>query len=44
MDRMLIVVGTRRRQGHFGLQLGRVTHALLLHVAQGAVAVVPRPG
>ncbi|MFF4113519.1 site-2 protease family protein [Streptomyces sp. NPDC001714] len=41
---VLAADGTRRRQGHFGLQLGRVTHALLLHVAQGAVAVVPRPG
>lgn len=39
----LIVVGARRRQGHFGLQLGRIAHTLLHH-AQCPVAVVPHPG
>ncbi|MGW1619263.1 universal stress protein [Streptomyces sp. NPDC002172] len=39
----LIVVGARRRQSHFGLQLGRVAHTLLHH-APCPVAVVPRPG
>lgn len=36
----LVIVGARRRQGHFGLQLGRVAHTLLHH-AQCPVAVVP---
>ncbi|MFJ8113348.1 universal stress protein [Streptomyces sp. NPDC096132] len=36
----LIVVGALRRHGHFGLQLGRVAHALLHHSAC-PVAVVP---
>jgi nucleotide-binding universal stress UspA family protein len=36
----LVVVGVRRRQGHFGLQLGRVAHALLHH-ADCPVAVIP---
>ncbi|MEV3860641.1 universal stress protein [Streptomyces sp. NPDC050095] len=36
----LLVVGARRRHGHFGLQLSRVSHALL-HQAQCPVAVVP---
>jgi nucleotide-binding universal stress UspA family protein len=36
----LLVVGARRRQGHFGLQLGRVAHAVLHHSAC-PVAVVP---
>ncbi|WP_225812216.1 universal stress protein [Streptomyces spinosus] len=38
----LLVVGARRRQGHFGLQLGRVTHGVL-HRAACPVAVVPEP-
>ncbi|MFH8773698.1 universal stress protein [Streptomyces sp. NPDC017958] len=38
----LIVVGAQRRHGHFGLQLGRVAHALLHHSAC-PVAVVPQP-
>ncbi|MGA5406490.1 universal stress protein [Streptomyces lavendulocolor] len=38
----LVVVGARRRHGHFGLQIGRVAHALLHH-AQCPVAVVPQP-
>ncbi|WEO93900.1 universal stress protein [Streptomyces sp. FXJ1.172] len=37
----LVIVGARRRAGHFGLQLGRVSHALLHH-AQCPVAVVPQ--
>lgn len=37
----LVIVGARRRTGHFGLQLGRVSHALLHH-AQCPVAVVPQ--
>ncbi|WP_055614262.1 universal stress protein [Streptomyces phaeochromogenes] len=40
-DAGLLVVGTRRRQGHFGLQLGRVAHAVLHHSAC-PVAVVPQ--
>ncbi|MFJ7904721.1 universal stress protein [Streptomyces sp. NPDC096198] len=38
----LIVVGARRRHGHFGLQLGRVGHTLLHH-SDCPVAVVPQP-
>lgn len=37
----LVIVGARRRSGHFGLQLGRVTHTLL-HRAACPVAVVPQ--
>jgi nucleotide-binding universal stress UspA family protein len=37
----LLVVGARRRQGHMGLQLGLVNHALLHH-APCPVAVVPQ--
>ncbi|MFJ8827725.1 universal stress protein [Streptomyces sp. NPDC102467] len=37
----LVVVGARRRHGHFGLQLGRVGH-VLLHHAQCPVAIVPQ--
>ncbi|MFE9442107.1 universal stress protein [Streptomyces sp. NPDC006602] len=36
----LLVVGARRREGHLGLQLGRVAHAALHHSAC-PVAVVP---
>ncbi|WP_086711096.1 universal stress protein [Streptomyces antimycoticus] len=36
----LLVVGARRRQGHFGMQLGLVNHAVLHH-AKCPVAVVP---
>ncbi|MGW2448428.1 universal stress protein [Streptomyces sp. NPDC001675] len=38
----LIVVGAVRRQGHLGLQLGRIAHTLLHH-ARCPVAVVPHP-
>jgi nucleotide-binding universal stress UspA family protein len=38
----LLVVGAQRRHGHFGLQLGRVTHGVLHHAAC-PVAVVPEP-
>ncbi|MGW2772062.1 universal stress protein [Streptomyces olivaceoviridis] len=40
-DADLLVVGARRREGHDGLQLGRVAHAVLLH-AVCPVAVVPQ--
>jgi nucleotide-binding universal stress UspA family protein len=36
----LLIIGAQRRHGHYGLQLGRVAHALLHH-AQCPVAVVP---
>ncbi|MGX4695298.1 universal stress protein [Streptomyces sp. JNUCC 63] len=36
----LVIVGARRRTGHFGFQLGCVSHALLHH-ARCPVAVVP---
>ncbi|MFF0792314.1 universal stress protein [Streptomyces spiralis] len=39
-DADLLVVGARRRTGHFGLQLGRVAHTVLHHSAC-PVAVVP---
>ncbi|MFJ9535900.1 universal stress protein [Streptomyces sp. NPDC101225] len=37
----LLVVGAKRREGRFGMQLGRVAHALLHHSAC-PVAVVPQ--
>ncbi|MFI2200472.1 universal stress protein [Streptomyces sp. NPDC020192] len=37
----LVIIGARRRTGHFGLQLGRVGHTLLHH-ARCPVAVVPQ--
>ncbi|MFF4137311.1 universal stress protein [Streptomyces mirabilis] len=37
----LLVVGARRRQGHLGLQLGLINHAVLHH-APCPVAVVPQ--
>ncbi len=39
-DADLLVVGARRRAGHFGLQLGRVVHTVLHH-SPCPVAVVP---
>ncbi len=39
-DADLLVVGARRRTGHFGLQLGRVAHTVLHH-SPCPVAVVP---
>ncbi|MFJ5969387.1 universal stress protein [Streptomyces sp. NPDC093060] len=39
-DAALLVVGARRRPGHFGPQLGRVAHGVLHHAAC-PVAVVP---
>ncbi|MFI0265773.1 universal stress protein, partial [Streptomyces luteogriseus] len=38
----LLVVGAKRREGRFGLQLGHVAHAALHHSAC-PVAVVPHP-
>ncbi|MFJ3306691.1 universal stress protein [Streptomyces sp. NPDC086549] len=38
----LVIVGARRRAGHFGLQLGRIGHTLLHH-AYCPVAIVPQP-
>lgn len=40
-DADLLVVGARRREGHYGLQLGRVAHGVLHH-AVCPVAVVPQ--
>jgi nucleotide-binding universal stress UspA family protein len=40
-DADLVVVGAQRRHGYFGLQLGRVNHALLHH-SHCPVAVVPQ--
>jgi nucleotide-binding universal stress UspA family protein len=37
----LVIVGARRRTGHFGLELGRVGHTLLHH-AHCPVAIVPQ--
>ncbi|CAM5575283.1 universal stress protein [Streptomyces aurantiogriseus] len=37
----LLIIGARRRHGHFGLQLGRVGHTLLHH-ADCPVAIVPQ--
>ncbi|MGW3310063.1 universal stress protein [Streptomyces sp. NPDC001073] len=42
-DADLLVVGARRRPGHFGLQLGRVAHGVLHHSAC-PVAIVPEKG
>ncbi|GAA1244147.1 universal stress protein [Streptomyces aureus] len=39
----LVIIGARRRHGHFGLQLGRVGHTLLHH-ADCPVAIVPLRG
>ncbi|MFJ9705990.1 universal stress protein [Streptomyces sp. NPDC101234] len=39
----LLVVGARRRPGHFGLQLSRVVHGVLHHSAC-PVVIVPEPG
>ncbi|MFJ3307842.1 universal stress protein [Streptomyces sp. NPDC086549] len=39
----LLVVGARRKEGHYGLRLGRVTHGVLHHAAC-PVAVVPHRG
>ncbi|MEU0398379.1 universal stress protein [Streptomyces sp. NPDC006208] len=40
-DADLLVVGALRRHGHFGLQLGRIAHALLHH-SECPVAVIPQ--
>ncbi|KAB2977386.1 universal stress protein [Streptomyces sp. SS1-1] len=37
----LVILGARRRHGHFGLQMGRVGHRLLHH-AECPVAIVPQ--
>lgn len=39
-DAGLLVVGAKRRPGHFGLQLGRIAHGVLHHSAC-PIAVVP---
>jgi nucleotide-binding universal stress UspA family protein len=39
----LLVVGSRRREGHFGIQLSRVAHAVLHHSACPVVVVPHRP-
>ncbi|WP_037676330.1 universal stress protein, partial [Streptomyces afghaniensis] len=39
----LLIIGARRRHGHFSLHLGRVGHTLLHH-ADCPVAIVPRTG
>ncbi|MBQ1093436.1 universal stress protein [Streptomyces sp. B93] len=41
-DAALVVVGARRRGGRFGLQLGRVAHAVLHHAACPVVVVPQR--
>ncbi|MFI1440416.1 universal stress protein [Streptomyces fructofermentans] len=41
-DADLLVLGARRRQRHFGLQLGRVAHGVLHHSAC-PVVIVPEP-
>lgn len=38
-DADLLVVGAKRRQGHFGLQLGRIAHGVLHHSACPVVIV-----
>ncbi|MEV6510352.1 universal stress protein [Streptomyces sp. NPDC051642] len=42
-DADLLIVGARRRSGHYGLQLGRVAHGVLHHSAC-PVAIVPEEG
>ncbi|MET9502487.1 universal stress protein [Streptomyces sp. NPDC006622] len=42
-DAGLLIVGARRRPGHHGLQMGRVTHGVLHHSAC-PVAIVPERG
>ncbi|WP_215452714.1 universal stress protein [Streptomyces sp. ATCC 21386] len=42
LDADLLVIGARRRQRHFGLQLGRATHGVLHHSAC-PVVIVPEP-
>jgi nucleotide-binding universal stress UspA family protein len=37
----LVIIGARRRSGHFGLQLGRVGHTLLHH-SDCPVVIVPQ--
>lgn len=39
----LLIIGARRRSGHHGLQLGRVTHGVLHHPAC-PVVIVPERG
>ncbi|MER6156321.1 universal stress protein [Streptomyces sp. NPDC001868] len=41
-DADLLIVGAKRRQRHFGLQLGRVTHGVLHHSACPVVIVPER--
>lgn len=41
-DADLLIIGVKRRQRHFGLQLGRVTHGVLHHSAC-PVVIVPEP-
>jgi nucleotide-binding universal stress UspA family protein len=42
-DADLLIVGAKRRPGHYGLQLGRVAHGVL-HYSACPVVIVPEQG